>query len=116
MKIDDKNDLPENWAIHNVVLYNVIANIRNVAKLYIDDVILNAGDQTADLLLCLRRRCAPPIEWLSSSAVAAAAAVALIYLKRSLCEHILAGADSTARFVFVDDVVDAFVHRCTPWL
>lgn len=37
---------PDNWAIHNVVLYNVIANIRNVAKLYIDDEIFNAGDQT----------------------------------------------------------------------
>lgn len=51
---------PDNWAIHIVVLYNVIANIRNVAKLCSDDEIFNArGDvnrraaaAVVDLLQC----------------------------------------------------------------
>lgn len=92
------------------MLYNVIANIRNVAKLYIDDVILNAGDQTADLLLLCLRRFAPIVELISSPAVVLA--VALIHFKRSFCDHILADADATAIFVFVDEV--EFVHTCTP--
>lgn len=60
--------LPDNSAIHNVVLYNVIANIRNVARLYIDDdEIFRAGDKKiwADFVgigFCLRRICVGPAQ------------------------------------------------------
>lgn len=102
---------PLNWAIQNVVLYNVIANIRNVAKLCIDDVTLNAGDQTADLLLCMDSflRRFTSIEWLL---LIVAVVIGIAVQRRSLCDHILADDAAASDFVVVVDEV--FVHRRTP--
>lgn len=94
------------------MLYNVIANNINVAKLYIDDVILSAGDQTADFLLCIDAL----LRWFTAIErllLLLSSSSAVIYLKRSLCgDRILADDAIASDFVVVNDEV-VFVHRRT---
>lgn len=92
--------LPDKWAIHIVVLNNVIANIRNVAKLYSDDEIFNAGDETRTDDLCIV--CLRLMFPMSHGLCAAAAAASVSF----------ACADHIFRVNVVDAAVLSLLIRC----